>query len=287
MRELDRLDPFNIKKALDYFTKTRKVTPSEKVIQARDLEKALTAYQEKVSQDFGINLKKIDLPREFPTEQKYRKPVEALNEKQWYSSLERTRAYEVKRNYETLTMGMNLTGKTIADLGSRSNYFAALMQKYNQDQKWLALDIEDHILPTKANLRIESKIISPEESLPKADVYTINCVSHHVGEIEKGVFDDLHLVSFAESLHLALPENGLLIITEDYIGKNSPIEEYNNLIKGLDELFYPDSPGNQKPSSEWIQIFESTGLKLEKEEYLVGFNILGIPVVETCLLFKK
>lgn len=226
MRELDR-EKFNVDDAWNVHLQTRGKeegrNAGELHIQKAELQRKLDNYREAVKQDFGVDISVLEQPKDFLTKRNFKKELSEVSPAQWYSSLERMRAYELTQHVEAVLSTVKLpeAGKDkklqFTDVGSRSNFFGSLMAKLHKDQDWKMVDIENQDLPAK--VKDESR--------------------------------------------------------------------YNDFIKGVDKLFYPQSLGNQKPSKDWIEKFEKNGFSLVKEEYPIGFNVVGLPVVETCLIFRK
>ncbi len=298
MRELGR-EKFNVDDAWNVHLQTRGKeegrNAGELHIQKAELQRKLDNYREAVKQDFGVEISVLEQPKDFLAKRNFKKELSEVSPAQWYSSLERMRAYELTQYVEAALSTVKLpeAGKDkklqFTDVGSRSNFFGSLMAKRHKDQDWKMVDIENQDLPAKVKDESRYNVLNPFDELPKSDVITLNCVLHHVGEIdgEHGKFDDKKIDKFLKTINNALPKNGVVVVVEDFIGKDKVNRLYNDFIKGVDELFYPQSLGNQKLSKEWVEKFEKNGFSLVKEEYPIGFNVVGLPVVETCLVFRK
>ncbi len=299
----DRTITFGVNEAWDVFQKTRKVdAPANLFSRKVELQRNLEEYVDTVRKNEGKDLTGYELPKDFLTKREFRDyeangfPVARLDkvaDGKWYSSLERMRAKELRGTFDEVLKNVELPNPNaeklqITDVGSRSNFFFSLMKKTHPEQEWQAVDIKNYDLPAHPEPNGYSTI-HPFEKLPKSDIITLNSVLHHVGELEysHGKFDDKKVRKFIGTVKDALPENGLVIVTEDFIGKDKENPSYKNFVKGVDELFYPKGLGNQKPSAEWIKMFTDKGFVLEKEEYPVHFNVVGFPVVETLLVFRK
>lgn len=296
MRELSRGE-FNVEDAWNVHLKTRGKNEERNVgelhIQKIELQEKLDNYRKAGAKDFDITISELEQPKDFIANRKFNGDLDNIPDARWYSSLERMRAYELKKHFESALCDIQLPnvseGKKICftDVGSRSNFFGALMGYFNKDQNWKMVDIENKNLPAKVQAEGRCLTVAPFEELPKSDVITLNSVLHHVGEMDNGKFDNDKIENFLGTVHNALPKDGLVIVVEDFVGKDKIENSYNDFIKGLDMLFYPKALGNQKPSKEWINIMENNGFSLVKESYPIGFNVVGFPVVETCLVFRK
>lgn len=295
MRQRSAFD-FNVDNAWQVFAQTRKPEgrdPEKLRLMKIELQKAIEKYRKAALKDFPDYFINKKMPKDFLTERKFSNNLPNVSPRQWYSSLERMRAHQLKQAFEDSLSGLKMpqtdNNLIITDVGSRSNFFGSLMGHENKNQKWQLIDIKDYGLPARAEAKGLFQQIEPFSELPKSDIITLNSVMHHVGEDEKplGQYDDKKISLFLKKIHNALPEDGLVVVTEDYVGKNKVEEPYNNFIKGVDSLFYPDSLGNQKPVKEWIDFFRNSGFTLEKELYPVHFNVVGFPVVESCLVFRK
>ena len=260
-----------------------------------DLQRKLEVYRQSVKSDFRIDLTELEQPKDFLTKRSFANRLSEVDPRQWYSSLERMRSYELKKHFEDCLKDQALPEHSdrklvITDVGSRSNFFGSLMKISQPEHDWQMVDVAEHKLPAKAMAKGHYRTIEPFGELPKSDVITLNCVLHHVGEIggdKPQQFDDSKVENFIKTVYDALPEDGLVVAVEDYIGKDTIQEPYKYFIKGVDHLFYPQALGNQKPSKQWIELFEKKGFSLAKQTYPVGFNVVGFPVVETCLVFRK
>jgi hypothetical protein len=302
-------DELTIEQALAIHKATRekvsdRLSQTDSIIKSRELQQTLHAYRAAVNHDFGVSLSQIEVPKDALHKRDFGKRLEHVQDAQWYSSAERMRAHELEQHYHHALEGVALPHGEILnclDVGSRSNFFGALMdyrsrhEPKQRNERWAMVDIDEPKLPARVNAdnkrfkQIEpfGDITLPQGAHERANIITLNCVLHHVAESPDGQFNDAQIGPFIDKVYAALSDDGLVVVTEDFIGKDKPSYPYNNLIKDMDDLFYPNGRGNQKPSKEWIALFEKHGFKLEKESYPIGFNVIGLPVIETSLVLRK
>ncbi len=135
-------------------------------------------------------------------------------------------------------------------------------------------------------------------SMPYANasiaVATLNCVLHHIEKTptRDPQPDSPELTDFLEELYRVMKPGGVVLITEDYMGKTNeerqnPNNPYAKTILSMDDLFYKDNLGSQRSQEEWVEILSRAGFVVELEKHVGGYNVAGFPVIELVLKVTK
>ena len=240
-----------------------------------------------------------------------------------YVAMEMHRAGEIMALHRFIAAFLEKTPEKIKDgprldFGSRSCFFARMQNadseygnlRYDEQKgyilkrptessdittlrkPWYSTDIPlEKALPTHGTEASREKTpgfieMGADHKIPfdiKFKVISLNMVLHHV--------DLANLEATLKSVYDALDSDGVLIVLEDFIGLNAIDLTRNAYIKGIDDLFYPDALGNQRPIMEWKSELKKTGFVEINKRICPGTfstrNVVGLPVQEAFLVMKK
>lgn len=124
-------------------------------------------------------------------------------------------------------------------------------------------------------------------------IATLNCTLHHIEPPQR--YPDATsapMNNFLEELYRVMKPGGVVLITEDFVGKNreermNPLNPYAKTIYGIDDVFYKNSLGSQRSQAEWVEILKNAGFTVELEKHIASYNTAGFPVIELVIKARK
>jgi len=286
---------------------------SRQGLRHEDLEKdkqEISELHEKMSKaalaDFNLDLKAVPIPswaeRSLNPSLLQKQP--ATDNLSLYISREQMRAAYLAKHIMPLLN--DAPDGNIADIGTRSGFFPQRMQNLlrltGQKREISGLDLIQE-LPTAGNndwdfRNGQNPLVKTYDgkNMPYEDkslaAVTLNFTLHHVETPTPNPGRESEKIdSFLTEVNRVLKPGGVLVVTEDYMGKSREERTkgniYNDTIIKVDNMFYPESLGSQRSQGEWTDLLKKNGFKVEQEKHIAGYNVAGLPVVELLIKARK
>ncbi len=258
------------------------------------------AMMDAAKSDMNLDLTSLTPPLWLITEQKKGRPLEQTPE--LYIQKETARAQHLAKTLTPLMF--DAPEGPLVDIGTRSGLLPHLLAQdpTMQHRHISGLDLPQ-TLPTDGHPSHDFRSgkhplvkTYDGDQMPYADnsvaIATLNCVLHHVeppsGTPEK---ESPELDHFLSELKRVMKPNGVILITEDFMGgtREDRLEgnPYAATILGIDDVFYPTTLGSQRSRYEWVRILQYAGFEVDFTRCVGSYNVAGFPVPELVIRARK
>lgn len=226
-----------------------------------------------------------------------------------YMQLHKERALDLMQMYQGVSVALGIPEDVDGlDIGCGSGFFMHSMDYIQKargsKESWYGVDVEGSKSPITNNTRIDRdrlptfREFKAGKALPifrdpnakfmdkvrgrdqlKFDVATMFYVLHHIAEDQ---LDDVIKQTYDQ-----LKPGGKLVILEDHVGMDAVEPKRMKFIKAMDNFFYPDFPGNQKPVTEWVERLVKAGFKERQLGEASYYNSIGIRTDDALIVMEK